>query len=372
VAGDFSKRRRTGNSGVIPGRPSRCNRIVMKAAHSVPLSHGNVPRREGEASPRFGSQKTYQWQCVTVARDGRDAGKKPMVQTSPTESLLRAPLEIAPPEVARLDTAPPTKCVPAIDSSPTLPIIVVRHTTPRSTPNPSTPLAIFVSLLVHVAAGIALARAVGVIPPSIEISELGRNSIALIASMEVEAPINPSEQLIVTAALKSEQQMTLRESAAAIEAIAEPPAELLAGPRRIELVQADKAAEETKVADRESSQEGDDRGEKPPTPSQASPGSVASRGADVDRLPAAVFNPAPIYPPDAVRNRWSGHVRLRVRVAADGRVLSASIENSSGFRQLDDSALAAVRQWRFTPAQRNGVAVEWEIGVPVDFLQGSR
>ena len=215
-----------------------------------------------------------------------------MVKTSPTESLPRAPLETAPPAVARLQTSPPAKCVPAVDSSPTLPVIVVRHPTPRSTPNPSTPLAISVSLLVHIAAGIALARTVGVVPPSIEVSELGRNSIALIASMEVEAPINPSDQLVVTAAPKSEEQMTVRESAAAIEAIAEPRAELLAGPRRIDLLQVDKAAEETKIADRKSSQQGDDRGEKPPTPSQPSPGSPAIRERDVDRLPAAVYNPA--------------------------------------------------------------------------------
>ena len=61
-----------------------------------------------------------------------------------------------------------------------------------------------------------------------------------------------------------------------------------------------------------------------------------------------------------------------MRVAADGRVLAASVENSSGIRQLDNSALTAVRQWRFTPAQRNGVAIEWESTIPIDFKLDQR
>jgi protein TonB len=295
-----------------------------------------------------------------------------MVQTPPTESLTTAPsLANAPRMPARIELAPmaisaPTIDLPIADPPVTLPTILVRPA-PRSTTRRPIAWPVCVSVLVHVAAGIALARTAGIIAPRVEVSEAGLNSIALIASMEVVAPVNPAEQLVVSAAPESEQEKAEQESAAAIERVMSH-AKLLAGPRRIELAQVDSTIAETKVVEHENSKEGDDRGEKPPTPSQASPGAVASRGADIDRLPAAVFNPAPVYPPDAQRNRWSGRVLLRVKVAADGQVLSAEIATSSGIKQLDDSALAAVRQWRFTPAQRDGVNVAWEIGVPVRFV----
>ena len=43
------------------------------------------------------------------------------------------------------------------------------------------------------------------------------------------------------------------------------------------------------------------------------------------------------------------------------------IAESSGTPSLDEAALAAVRQWRFTPARRNGEAAEDVVLVPVSF-----
>ncbi len=105
----------------------------------------------------------------------------------------------------------------------------------------------------------------------------------------------------------------------------------------------------------------------PSSPAETSPAAQAARGADVDELPRPVSNPAPVYPPAALTARLTGRVLLTVTVDAQGKVTRAAVHTSSGHRQLDNAALAAVRGWRFRPAIRAGRAVEYEIGVPVRF-----
>lgn len=108
------------------------------------------------------------------------------------------------------------------------------------------------------------------------------------------------------------------------------------------------------------------------TASVASAASVASRGADVDELPTAVFNPAPVYPRSALEARQTGRVLVRVSIDTLGRVTAAAIHRSSGVAELDESALDAVRQWRFRPAMKGGVAVRHEFAVPVKFVLAAR
>jgi len=104
--------------------------------------------------------------------------------------------------------------------------------------------------------------------------------------------------------------------------------------------------------------------EAPAAPDSA--GSQASEGAEA-AAPSPVYNPAPAYPPDALAARQTGRVILRVEVAADGRVLQASVHRSSGVASLDAAALTAVRGWRFTPASRAD-APSREVAVPVNFV----
>jgi protein TonB len=82
---------------------------------------------------------------------------------------------------------------------------------------------------------------------------------------------------------------------------------------------------------------------------------------------AALNNPKPPYPLAARRQGAEGRVVLRAQVLEDGRCAEAHIVRSSGHTQLDESALAAVRRWRFVPATRAGKPVNSWVEVPIHF-----
>jgi len=75
----------------------------------------------------------------------------------------------------------------------------------------------------------------------------------------------------------------------------------------------------------------------------------------------------PVYPPRCLRMGIEGTVRVRVLVGEDGRPQEVTIGKSSGESALDESALEAVRTWRFEPARRNGVPVRAWAVVPIEF-----
>jgi len=77
---------------------------------------------------------------------------------------------------------------------------------------------------------------------------------------------------------------------------------------------------------------------------------------------------APAYPSMSRRLGETGKVVLRVTLNAQGRVAKATVSQSSGFNRLDEAALAAVREWRCTPAQRDGQAVEATALQPFNFV----
>lgn len=97
--------------------------------------------------------------------------------------------------------------------------------------------------------------------------------------------------------------------------------------------------------------------------------SQASTGAETDVLPRGLnTNPDPPYPLDALAARRNGRVVLLVKVSAQGTALEASVATSSGHAGMDQSALTTVRNhWRFRPATRNGVAITYEVRVPIEF-----
>ncbi len=78
-------------------------------------------------------------------------------------------------------------------------------------------------------------------------------------------------------------------------------------------------------------------------------------------------NPKPVYPPEARKKGYQGVVLLRVEVLANGRVGQVEMKRSSGHEALDRSALAAVKQWKFTPAKKGEDAIPSWVNIPVKF-----
>ncbi len=95
---------------------------------------------------------------------------------------------------------------------------------------------------------------------------------------------------------------------------------------------------------------------------------VPSEPISPPRLDAAyLHNPAPEYPLESRRLREQGSVLLRVEVSTQGSALTIVIEQSSGWRLLDNSAVDAVKHWRFVPARRGADPIEAWVLVPIDF-----
>ncbi len=100
-------------------------------------------------------------------------------------------------------------------------------------------------------------------------------------------------------------------------------------------------------------------------------------GRSTGRVNAAEVKPRPLQPidpPYPLGSRLRGEqgvVRLRVRVAADGRVEGLEVERSSGFPALDRSAAKAVRKVRFSPAVRGRQPVAEWLTISVRFVLDS-
>ena len=91
-------------------------------------------------------------------------------------------------------------------------------------------------------------------------------------------------------------------------------------------------------------------------------------GSEVDETPRTLpTNRKPDYPFAALQAGIQGRVELRVLVDATGAVSAIAVHASAGETSLDQAALATVRNWRFEPARRRGVAVPYEVIVPVRF-----
>ena len=74
---------------------------------------------------------------------------------------------------------------------------------------------------------------------------------------------------------------------------------------------------------------------------------------------------APIYPPLAQQTRVSGTVRLHAIIAKDGAVREVDV--ISGHPLLLQSAMNAVKHWRYAPTLLNGRPVEVDTTVEVDY-----
>jgi TonB family protein len=99
---------------------------------------------------------------------------------------------------------------------------------------------------------------------------------------------------------------------------------------------------------------------------QRQPGAVSQEGYS-EAMPRYRENRPPVYPGAARQRGYEGDVLIAAEVRADGRIGAVRIKRSSGYASLDDSALAAVRAWRFEPARRMGAVVDAWVEIPIRF-----
>jgi TonB family protein len=79
------------------------------------------------------------------------------------------------------------------------------------------------------------------------------------------------------------------------------------------------------------------------------------------------YAPFPYYPMDARRLRHTGMVVVSAKIGSDGRVVGVQIVKSSGYSDLDEMAIKAVRHWR-----AHGQFAGQNLEVPVNFTLGVR
>lgn len=96
-------------------------------------------------------------------------------------------------------------------------------------------------------------------------------------------------------------------------------------------------------------------------------GDVVMTAQTVDEAPRPQAQTAPAYPARARARGIEGTVTLSLLIDESGRVSEASVLDAQPPGVFDDAALAAVRQWRFTPARYEGRSVRVRVEQPLRF-----
>lgn len=99
-------------------------------------------------------------------------------------------------------------------------------------------------------------------------------------------------------------------------------------------------------------------------------GSGSGSGTGVrPKVPPQVRSAAnPVYPEQLRQQNIEGSVRVRIVVAADGSVESASVSESSGYEAMDAAAIEAAYKYSFEPAEDSaGNAVRCAISFTMHF-----
>jgi protein TonB len=103
--------------------------------------------------------------------------------------------------------------------------------------------------------------------------------------------------------------------------------------------------------------------------SAAAPAPPAPPQVELPSSSASYLNNAPPrYPMLSKRLGEQGKVVVRALIETDGTAIQASIKISSGHERLDQTALQAVRSWRYLPGKRGGTPEPMWFNIPVNFV----
>jgi TonB family protein len=90
--------------------------------------------------------------------------------------------------------------------------------------------------------------------------------------------------------------------------------------------------------------------------------------AFVSASPLYRENTPPEYPAIAKLRGYEGVVLVNAEILPDGRVGNTAISKSSGYTILDQSAIEAVKLWKFEPAKKAGKPFAIRVKLPIKFV----
>jgi periplasmic protein TonB len=79
-------------------------------------------------------------------------------------------------------------------------------------------------------------------------------------------------------------------------------------------------------------------------------------------------NTPPVYPAIAKLHGYEGIVLVNAEILPNGRVGSTEVSKSSGYTILDQSAIEAVKHWKFEPAKKAGKPFAVRVKLPIKFI----
>jgi TonB family protein len=82
-------------------------------------------------------------------------------------------------------------------------------------------------------------------------------------------------------------------------------------------------------------------------------------------------NSPPVYPEIARVRGYEGIVLVSAEILPNGRVGEVKIRKSSGYAILDQSAIQAVKPWKFEPAKKSGNPFTAWVELPIKFILNS-
>jgi protein TonB len=97
-------------------------------------------------------------------------------------------------------------------------------------------------------------------------------------------------------------------------------------------------------------------------------GNLSGPGDTAGAYPLYRENTPPLYPEIARIRGYEGIVLVAVEILPDGRVGNTKIRKSSGYAILDQSAVQAVKPWKFEPARKKGKPFAIWVELPIKFV----
>jgi periplasmic protein TonB len=104
-----------------------------------------------------------------------------------------------------------------------------------------------------------------------------------------------------------------------------------------------------------------------PVPGKDAATLYSTAGAQTLAEPNYLKNIAPNYPMHARNAGQQGVVLIHARVNERGLAEDVTLKSSSGWPLLDESALKAVRKWKFKPARIGSMPIDSQVEIPIRF-----